>query len=193
MNLNKEYWENKYQNKDTGWDIGHISPPLKKYIQQLKDKNIKILVPGAGKGYEAMYLHELGFTNVYVIDFARQALDHIKVCSPSFPENHLIQEDFFNVELNAFDLILEQTFFCALNPALRNKYAHKMHEILASKGKLVGLYFNFPLTEKGPPFGGSKEEYKKLFSPLFNIKVLEKASNSILPRAGNELFFIFEK
>ncbi|WP_299429547.1 methyltransferase domain-containing protein [uncultured Maribacter sp.] len=193
MNLNKEFWENKYENKDTGWDIGYISTPLKTYIDQLKNKNIKILIPGAGKGYEPIYLHEQGFKNVFVVDIAKQPLDLILKKAPCFPIERLIQEDFFNLELSGFDLILEQTFFCAISPKLRPNYVSKMHSLLAKKGKLVGLLFNFPKTEKGPPFGGSKNEYVTLFDNDFTIKILEKASNSILPRAGKELFFIFEK
>ena len=69
----------------------------------------------------------------------------------------------------------------------------KMHELLNPGGKIAGLLFNFPLTEKGPPFGGSIEEYKSLFSGAFKLKILEKAYNSIKPRANKELFFIFDK
>ena len=92
-----------------------------------------------------------------------------------------------------YDLIIEQTFFCALNPSLRDKYVEKMHELLNPKGKLIGLLFQFPLTEEGPPFGGSENEYIKLFSNNFKIRTLETAYNSIKPREGRELFFIFEK
>jgi hypothetical protein len=34
------FWDQKYQNQETGWDIGTISEPLKCYIDQLEDKNI---------------------------------------------------------------------------------------------------------------------------------------------------------
>ena len=101
--------------------------------------------------------------------------------------------DFFDLQDSNFDLILEQTFFCALDPSLRESYAIKMNNLLREKGKLAGLLFDFPLTEKGPPFGGDINEYKKLFFEHFRIKTLERAYNSIKPRNGNELFFIFEK
>lgn len=94
---------------------------------------------------------------------------------------------------NTIDLIVEQTFFCALEPALRKKYVQKTHTLLKEKGKLIGLLFQFPLTTKGPPFGGSKTEYENLFKNDFSIKILETAHNSIKPRQNNELFFIFEK
>ncbi len=68
-----------------------------------------------------------------------------------------------------------------------------MHELLTERGKISGLLFNFPLTEEGPPFGGSVEEYINLFSNTFSIKTLKLAYNSIKPRANKELFFTFEK
>ncbi|ESU22887.1 hypothetical protein FEDK69T_17920 [Flavobacterium enshiense DK69] len=122
-------------------------------------------------------------------DFAESPLQNIKKRIPEFPESQLIQSDFFDLA-GKFDLIMEQTFFCALSPELRKNYVAKMHSLLSDKGKLFGLLFDFPLTEDGPPFGGSKEEYTNLFSELFNIKTLETAHNSIQPRKARELFFI---
>ena len=92
-----------------------------------------------------------------------------------------------------FELVIEQTFFCALHPDLRKNYVESMHKILKENGKLAGLFFDFPHTEKGPPFGGNKEEYRKLFQTHFHITTLERSYNSIKPRQGKELFFIFEK
>ena len=189
MTLNKNYWEDRYKSNETGWDVGSITTPLKEYIDQIQDKNLKILIPGAGNGYEVDYLTEKGFTNVFVIDLAEAPLQNIQDRNPNLPKENLIQNDFF--ELNdTFDLILEQTFFCALNPELRKQYVSKMHSLLKPGGKIFGLLFDFPLTEVGPPFGGSKEEYLNLFSNDFHIKTLEPAYNSIKPRAGKELFFI---
>jgi SAM-dependent methyltransferase len=192
MKLNSDYWEGRYQNNETGWDIGAISEPLKNYIDQIKDKSIKILIPGAGNSYEFEYLITNGFQNVFVLDFAQSPLDNIQKRIPDCNQNQLIKSDFFKHE-NNYDLIIEQTFFCALEPSLRKNYVQKMKQLLQPKGKVLGLLFQFPLTEVGPPFGGSKEEYISLFGEDFTIKILETAYNSIKPREGNELFFIFTK
>lgn len=189
--LNKEYWEERYKTNETGWDVGSITTPLKEYIDQIENKDLKILIPGAGNSYEFDYLISNGFKNVFVIDIAKPPLDNLKKRNPEF-QNHFIHDDFFNLN-EKFDLVIEQTFFCALSPELRQKYVHKMSEIVKTKGKLVGLLFNFPLTTEGPPFGGCKEEYLALFENQFNIKTLKKAYNSIKPRADKELFIIFEK
>mgnify|MGYP003113898889 CR=1 FL=1 len=190
--LDKEFWEERYSNNDIGWNIGYPSIPLKAYIDQLKDKTLKILIPGAGNSFEAEYLWKLGFKNVYIADFVTQPLDNFKHRVPDFPNNQLLHIDFFKLN-GHFDLILEQTLFCALNPNLRESYIEKMHELLKPRGKLVGLLFDFELTESGPPFGGSNSEYTSLFGELFELKVLEPSINSIKERRGKELFFIFEK
>jgi len=193
MRLNKAYWEERYEGENLGWDIGSVSAPLKDYIDQLDHKEASILIPGAGFGYEAIYLFESGFKDITVVDIAAKPLEEIQAKCPDFPKERLIQQDFFTLALKEYDLVLEQTFFCALLPELRPSYVKKMHELLKDGGKLAGLFFDFPLTENGPPFGGSKTEYLDLFQPMFSILTLEPAYNSIDPRQGNELFFIFEK
>ena len=192
MKLNSAYWEDRYSNNETGWDVGKITTPLKEYIDQIEDKSIKILIPGAGNSYEFEYLINNGFENIYVLDFAQSPLDNIKKRIPNCNATQLLKSDFFEHE-GSYDLILEQTFFCALDPSLRKEYVQKMQSLLNPNGKLVGLLFQFSLTEVGPPFGASKEEYELLFTNDFEIKLLETANNSIKARQGNELFFIFIK
>lgn len=192
MKLNSQYWEERYKKNEIGWDVGTISIPLKDYIDQIQDKTIKILIPGAGNSHEFEYLIDNGFQNIFVLDFAQSPLDNIRKRVPNCNTNQLIKSDFFEHESN-YDLIIEQTFFCALDPSLRKDYVQKMKSLLNPKGRIIGLLFQFPLTEAGPPFGGSKEEYISLFEKDFNLKTLETAHNSIKPREGNELFFIFTK
>ncbi|HAT63238.1 MAG TPA: SAM-dependent methyltransferase, partial [Flavobacteriaceae bacterium] len=166
--------------------------PLKEYFNQLKDTSLKILIPGGGNAYEAEYLYKKGFKNVTIVDISETALNNVQKRVTDFPKSQLIHQDFFEFE-GSFDLIIEQTFFCALDPSLRKEYAKKMHALLNPNGKIVGLLFDFPLTSDGPPFGGSIEEYLPYFKPLFNIEILERCYNSILPRAGRELFIKFQK
>ena len=194
--LQTNYWSERYQEERTGWDIGYPSTPIKEYVDQLEDKGMSILIPGAGNAYEAEYIFQQGFSNVHVLDIASEPLKAFGRRNPSFPKGQLIQENFFSFA-GQYDLILEQTFFCSFPPTADNRqqYARKMYELLKPGGKLVGLWFDIPLTgnmEKRP-FGGTREEYLSYFAPLFEVLTLEKANNSIPPRAGNELFGIFKK
>ncbi|MCB0456734.1 MAG: methyltransferase [Flavobacteriaceae bacterium] len=188
INFDETYWDNRYKEGTTGWNIGHVSMPLKEYIDQLNNPSISVLIPGAGNAYEAEYLFEKGFKNVTVLDISETALLNFQQRVPNFPEKELVHTDFFQFQ-GAYDLILEQTFFCALDPSLRIEYARKMYSLLKPEGKLIGLLFDFPLTQEGPPFGGSKDEYLGYFKPYFNIEILTRCYNSIPQRAGKELFF----
>ncbi|MEN8125601.1 MAG: SAM-dependent methyltransferase [Bacteroidota bacterium] len=190
--FSQTYWENCYINNQIGWDIGYVSPPIKLYFDQISNKNIKILIPGAGNGYEAEYLYNKGFKNITILDIAKQPLENIQNKMPNFPCEYLFQDDFFN-HSGSYDYIVEQTFFCSLHPDQRLDYAQKMFDLLNYNGKVIGLLFDFPLTEKGPPYGGSKNEYFEMFSKLFNIHTLKTSYNSIKPRMERELFIIFEK
>lgn len=177
---------------EIGWDAGAVTTPIKEYINQLENKDLKILIPGAGNAHEAEYLWNQGFKNIFVLDFVQEPLQNLKSRIVDFPDEQLILGDFF--ELNdSFDLILEQTFFCALNPDLRTEYVKQMNCLLNKNGKVAGVLFDFPLTEQGPPFGGDYETYFSLFNPIFAIKKLELCYNSIKPRAQKELFILLEK
>lgn len=189
--LDQNYWDAQYKTKTTGWDLGQISPPIKLFIDSLEDKSCAILIPGCGNSYEAEYLIEQGFTNVTVIDIAPTLVENLKTKFADNPNIKVILGDFFEHKGN-YDLIIEQTFFCALPPTMRQKYVWKMHQLLSKKGKIAGLLFNRSF-EVSPPFGGSKTEYEQLFSEAFHFKILEISYNSVTPRAQSELFFVFEK
>ncbi|WKN30469.1 methyltransferase domain-containing protein [Porifericola rhodea] len=192
MPLDENYWTERYHNQHTGWDLGKISPPIQQYVDQLTDKNISILIPGAGNAYEAAYLYQQGFHSTYVLDISLYPLRQFQKNYPDFPKEQLLHQNFFELEGN-YDLILEQTFFCALQPDLRGQYVNKMLSLLKDGGKLVGVLFDDPLFEDHPPFGGNKSLYLTYFKSHFQIITFERCYNSIKPRQGRELFMIMEK
>jgi methyl halide transferase len=192
MDLDEDYWEKRYRSSDTPWDIGYASDPIVNYFAQVENKEVKILIPGAGNAYEAEFLHKSGFKNVTVLDLASAPLKRIQNSSPDFPENNLVKGDFFQHKGN-YNYIIEQTFFCAIDPAMRGQYAKKCFELLKPGGKLVGLLFDDKLNSDFPPYGGTREEYIRYFSPYFKFRYFDPAINSIKPRAGRELFICFEK
>ena len=190
--LDAQFWNERYRQGLTGWDIGYPSTPIKEYIDQLENKDLRILIPGAGNAYEAEYLWENGFTNITVLDISEMAIESFKSRLPSFPENQLLHQDFFKHQ-GQYDLVLEQTFFCAIDPALRKEYANKMHELIAPEGRLAGVLFNVIFEKEGPPFGGHLDEYKDVFRPHFTIEIMEPCNNSIPPRSGAEAFIKLKK
>lgn len=188
--LNEAFWDNRYINNDIGWDMKQVSPPLKSIIDSLNDKHLKILIPGCGNAYEAAYLALQGFTNVTLIDIAPTLVNRLK---KQFADSNIqvVLGDFFDHQ-GGYDLILEQTFFCALNPKLRPEYVHKCFELLNQSGSLRGVLFNINFENDGPPFGGTKSEYETLFSPSFSLEHIDICQNSIEKRQGNELLINFK-
>lgn len=189
--LDQEYWETQYKTNATGWDLGNVSPPIKEYINTIANKNLSILIPGCGNSYEAEHLLNQGFTNVTVIDIAPTLVKNIQEKFNTNPNIKIVLGDFFEHQ-GQYDLILEQTFFCALPPSMRQKYVSKIHQLLSKNGKLVGLLFNKNF-ESGPPFGGSQAEYEQLFRDYFEFIIMGTCYNSIAPRANNELFIELQK
>lgn len=189
--LDASYWDKQYQSNTIGWDLGTISPPIQSLIDGLTDQSLAILIPGCGNTYEAEYLLAKGFSNVTLIDIAPTLIENLQKKFINNPEIKVIQGDFFEHK-GVYDLIIEQTFFCALPPFMRQRYVWKMHQLLAENGKLSGLLFNRHF-DVNPPFGGSTIEYQSLFSDAFEIEKMEECTNSVLPRMHSELIFNFIK
>ena len=191
--LGKEFWNQRYEENQIPWDAGKPTPPITEYIDQISDRDISILIPGCGNAYEAEYLISNGFTDVTLVDISDKAIENAqgRFKEKKLPLPKLITGNFFELK-ETYDLILEQTFFCALDPQLRQAYVDKMHQLLRKAGRLAGVLFNREF-EGGPPFGGSKNEYEKLFEAKFHILKLEDCYNSIKPRQGTELFMEVEK
>jgi len=202
----ERYWDERYLQGLIGWDIGHVSPPLRVYFDQLTDKHLAILIPGCGNSYEAEYLLKKGFTNITLLDISPVLIGRLRERLPVTPALNLLQTDFLD-HRGQYDLIVEQTFFCALDPALRPAYVDQMHLLLKPGAHLAGLLFDRDFSPPGPrdtpevgrpkanhpPYGGHKPEYQQLFEKRFKLKTLTPCYNSIKPRAGSELFLIAEK
>ena len=187
--LNDDFWSHKYLDNQTRWDLGEVSPPIKSYIDQLTEKNIKILIPGCGNSYEAQYLLSQGFDNITVIDISKVLTDALRKKFSNEISHHrmkVLHSDFFE-HTGQYDLIIEQTFFCAIDPLLRPLYVEKMQQLLTPQGRLVGLLFDV-LFEGGPPFGGDYTEYVDRFSKHFKNVSIAPCYNSAIPRQGGEFW-----
>lgn len=186
------YWDRQYKNNKTGWDVGYASTPIKEFIDHLSDKSLSILVPGAGNAYEVEYLFNKGFRNTFLLDFSREGIRSFQHRCPEFPEEQIICEDFF-IHKGSYDLIIEQTFFSSVSRLKRHDFSKKIYHLLNPGGHFAGLLFNHEFDFDGPPYGGTFEEYLKLFGNKFIIEKMEVAYNSIKPRRGRELFVMLRK
>jgi methyl halide transferase len=189
--MTETFWNNRYLTSKTEWDLKQVSPPLKSFMDGLDNKNLKILIPGCGNAYEAEYLLNKGFHQVTLVDISTVLIEKLRQKFAGQPIQ-IIHGDFFHLD-ESYDLILEQTFFCAIDLALRPDYVKQAYKLLKPGGRIAGLLFNTDFNRQGPPFGGNRAEYEKLFKPYFDLMQLSNSKNSVLPRFGRELFFEFSK
>jgi hypothetical protein len=185
--FDQNFWNDRWKNQQTGWDIGMASPAITSYMETYPNKNAAILIPGCGNAYEAKWLVENGFTNITLIDIAPQAISSLRKRYASEPAINIILGDFFEHQ-GEYDLLIEQTFFCAISPHLRPSYVAKSASLLKKHGSIIGLLFKLKFEKEGPPFGGEKTDYRSLFEKHFTIRKMEDCYNSIKPRANTELF-----
>lgn len=189
--LNADYWERRYREGQTGWDLGGPNVELVSVLTTYLDSKSRILIPGAGRGHEAEALWRLGYCDVFVCDWAPEAFGHLKK-SPYLPDaDRLIVANFFDLR-STYDAILEQTFFCAIDPAQRDRYVQQAAALLRPGGRWIGVLFDRSF-EGGPPFGGTEREYRRLFSSVFDIELLGRFDGSIRPRRGRELLGLMTK
>ena len=126
-----------------------------------------------------------------VADLAPEPLAALAARVPDFPQRKPLAGRFLcpTPYTETFDLLIEQTFFCALAPALRPAYARQCAALLRPGGKLVGLLFDTEFAgATEPPFGGTRAEYRAYFEPYFEFVHFDTAYNSLPARAGRELF-----
>ena len=196
VSLNK-FWDECYQNNDTGWDLGKPTPIFVDWCNNLNSSK-KICVPGSGNGYDSLYFASKGH-QVTAIDFSGEPIKRLKKYAK---KNNLditvLQKNIFdlNIELqNSFDYIVEYTCYCAIDPEMRNKYINVMYDLLKDKGEFIGIFFplNKDISEGGPPFGVNLSETISQFLNKFKLVNSIEHPLSIKPRKGNEQFVRFIK
>ena len=191
------FWEQCYQENNTGWDLGAPTPIFMNWCDNLELLS-KICIPGAGNGYDPVYFASKGH-DVTAIDFAESPISRLKKQSKDKKINlTALKNDIFNLEeslYDQFDYIVEYTCYCAIHPSMRMKYIEIMHRLLKKGGELVAILLplNKDLSDGGPPFGIDLEETLDLFSHKFSIVESIEHPLSIEPRSENEQFVRFLK
>jgi methyl halide transferase len=187
--LSAEYWDRRYQEGSTSWNLGVPAPP---FVSLLASPNSptpgRIAVLGCGTGYDALLFAEHGF-EVVGFDFSALAIETAKSAALGRGLTvEFLKRDIFALipEFSqSFDYVLEHTCFCAIDPTLRPKYVELVSTLLRPNSKLLGLFFthNRP---GGPPFGSTTKEIRELFAERFEFLSLEAATDSIEKRRDEE-------
>ena len=191
----QEDWQRHYDEGDLGWDLGQVAPPFIRLLESNAILPGKTLVPGCGRGHEVIYLAENGF-EVTAVDYSSGAVNHLK---STVQERKLkckvLHMDFFGIDSThngVYDLLIEQTFFCAISPEQRTSYVSTVARALKQGGMLAGLFYHTG-EEGGPPFNTTREDILKHFSDSFEIQQLSKSEYSAEQRKNKEWLVILVK
>lgn len=190
------FWDDRYTTGRTNWDIGQPAPPLVAFAPQLpRPLGRRLACLGCGRGHDALFFAELGWS-VAGFDFSEVALRYANERAAS----HGLLVDFQRRDLftldgdyrRVFDVVVEHTCFCAIDPNRRDDYVAVVRELLKPGGFFVGLFYAI-LPEDGPPFPTSADELRRRFAEGFEEQALFVPDTSVEGRAGRELLAVFRR
>ena len=169
-------WEQRWVDGNTPWDFGAAHPFLVH-----KSSSFPLtggaLVPGCGSGYDVLALARGGAERTVIgLDLSEVAIKRAVALRDgwgvSAERARFVAADFFEYDGDGgrFELVYDYTFFCALPPAWRERWAAKMAQLVSPGGRLFTLMF--PVygsgdgSEGGPPFSVSPEAYATVLEPV---------------------------
>lgn len=189
------YWQSAYDEGRTRWDIGDAAPAWAELLRLHPLPVGRALVLGAGRGHDALWFAARG-DQVTAVDFAPSRVEASRdAANAAGLSVDVRQMDLFDLPksgLPPFDLVIEHTCFCAIEPQRRQEYVSVVTAMTKPGGHFVGVFF-WQTPPDGPPFQTSEAEIRKLFTPAFEIERLEPNPVSIPPRAGREGWGVFRR
>jgi 2-polyprenyl-3-methyl-5-hydroxy-6-metoxy-1,4-benzoquinol methylase len=156
----QEFWQERFEKNETGWDRGSASPQLLNWLGSGALQPCRIAVPGCGSGWEVAELAGRGF-DVTGIDYTAAAVEKTRaLLFGRTLEAEVLQADVLTHQPQTlFDAIYEQTCLCAIHPEYWIQYAKQLHAWLKPEGSLWVLFMQMmrpAATEQGlivgPPY-----------------------------------------
>ena len=185
-----EFWESRYRDGVIPWDAGKVPGSLPGFARTWVP-GARVLIPGCGSAYEAAYLAGNKF-HVLAIDFSPAAVAAARRTLGDRADIVRLA-DFFADDLGEpFDVIYERAFLCALPRTMWGSYATRCAQLLKPNGMIGGFFF-FAQTPKGPPFGTSAPELNALLGRDFAKTQDEAVADSIDVFAGKERWMVWQR
>lgn len=158
-----DHWETKYQANTIPWDRGSASPALRRWLEADALARGRILVPGCGRGHEAVELARHGF-RVTAPDIAPTALKLLEaeLAAAGLTAETVCADALAWQPETPFDTIYEQTCLCALQPGQWPAYEQQLFRWLKPGGHLYALFMQTG-RDGGPPFHCEPGEMRTLF------------------------------
>jgi 2-polyprenyl-3-methyl-5-hydroxy-6-metoxy-1,4-benzoquinol methylase len=184
-------WEQRYQTGDMPWEKGEASPGLIDFLKANPSlPSGTVCIPGCGTGHDARAWAAAGF-EAYGYDIAPIRLAKEKTAAARLNASFAIADFLNDRPPRRFDWLFEHTLFCAIDPAKREKYVTAAVKWLKPGGQYLAVNYLIP-DEDGPPFGTTREELIRRFSPHFKL-LRDWIPRSYPNRTGLELVMWWKK
>ncbi|MGL1902828.1 MAG: TPMT family class I SAM-dependent methyltransferase [Fibrobacterales bacterium] len=193
-----DFWEKLYSEKKDSWSIGDTTPALIEFMKEdACPKEGRVLVPGAGRGSDAIEWANRGYETL-AVDFCPTAVDALDSLSRIHENFKALDSDIFDLnpdDLGQFDMIFEYNTFSAIHPGRRDEYFEVWYKMLRDDGIVIALFYPFTQgnTMQGPPHPTSEVELMARLDGIFDIADRIKVKSSIPEREGLEEFWILKK
>jgi SAM-dependent methyltransferase len=168
--MTEAYWEARYQSGDMPWEKGEPSPGLVDFLDaHPKLRGTTVVVPGCGTGYDVRTWAKAGF-EAFGLDIAPSAIRISNERTQAAGLKATFQCCDFLIEAPSepFAWLFEHTLFCAIDPKRRDEYAEAAVRWLKPDGQFLAVHYLIP-DKEGPPFGTTREEVVRRFSPHFEL------------------------
>jgi SAM-dependent methyltransferase len=186
-----KFWDAAYDEKRDGWELGDVAPPIARALREMRGPG-RAIVFGCGRGHEVRAAARAGF-DVVGVDFAAQPIEDAARMTPADLAKHVTwrrADIFAQGDEGTFDLLVEHTSYCAIDPKRRDEWIRVARKVLKPGGTLLGLFYAHD-RPGGPPYATTREDARAALERNgFRIERAETPEDSIERRRGNEFLVI---
>lgn len=191
------FWETIWEDEGGPWDLGGPHPGLRAALDLgLLEDRPRVVVPGCGGGHDAVLLAEHGH-DVVGVDFARHAVERANALAAARGVTlDVRQADIFDLErepAGSFDAAFEYTCFCAIDPAMRDRYAALLTHLIRPGGRLLMMVFPMERPPGGPPHRVTLDAVRSRFVDGWRWVIDTAPCVSPERRRGNERLAVIER
>jgi len=193
-----EFWETMYQSRKDKWDLGKANPSLLEFFKNpLCPKKGRVLVPGAGRGWDAAAWAQRGHETV-AVDFAQSAVSALSTLAEKHPKLSVLNIDLFELSPKStepFEIIYEYGCFSAIHPGRRDEYFEVWDKMLRPGGLVIAIFYPIinSTSLNGPPHPTSEGELMARLDGVLDVEEQIKPKKSTAERADKEQVWLLRK
>jgi thiopurine S-methyltransferase len=190
--MEKDYWQERWKQEETGFHQNEVNQYLRQYWQALHlAAGSEVFVPLCRKSRDMAWLSEQGYA-VLGVETSEVAVQAFFKENGYIP-NHASSEKFDRYDANGigilcgdfFDLskhdllktsaVYDRASLIALPPEMRERYTRHLLNILPPATQMLLITLDYPQQEMaGPPFAVSASEVETLYHERFTIRLLSQ-------------------